>query len=102
MGEIKKAKTKKKSSDLWQSCDLNNTNELNRTDSYFRKNCIHRNCTFDFEYVLRRPNVKRPELVNTKKAGGSGSDLDHPRAVSSNTMPFYLPVCMSVCLCACM
>ena len=41
---------------------------------------------------------KRPELVNTKKAGGSG--LDHPRAVNLNGK-VILTVCMSVFLYAC-
>ena len=39
---------------------------------------------------------KRPELVITKKAGGS--DLDHPRAVNSNVKTI-LTVCLSVCMC---
>ena len=39
---------------------------------------------------------KRPELVNTKKAGGS--DLDHPRAVNSNDK-VILTVCLSICMC---
>ena len=39
---------------------------------------------------------KRPELVNTKKDGGSG--LDHPRAVSSNSK-VILTVCMYACMC---
>ena len=38
---------------------------------------------------------KRPELVNTKKAGGC--DLDQPRAVNSNGK-----VIQTVCLCVCL
>ena len=44
------------------------------------------------------PMSKRPEMVNTMKAGGSG--LDHPRAVNSNGK-VILTVCMSVFLYAC-
>ena len=39
---------------------------------------------------------ERPELVNTKKAGGS--DLDHLRAVNSNSK-IILTACLSVCMC---
>ena len=39
---------------------------------------------------------KRPELINTKKAGGS--DLDHWRAVNSNNKAI-LTVSLSVCMC---
>ena len=41
---------------------------------------------------------KRPELVNTKKTGGS--DLDSPRAENSNDK-VILTVCLSVCMCEC-
>ena len=39
---------------------------------------------------------KCPELVNTKKKGGS--DLDQPRAVNSNGK-VILTVCLSICMC---
>ena len=42
--------------------------------------------------------LKRPELVNTKKTGGS--DLDHPRAVHSNDKGIQT-VSLSVCMCEC-
>ena len=38
---------------------------------------------------------KRPELVNTKKA--DGSELDHPRAVNSNSKVILLTVCLYAC-----
>ena len=41
---------------------------------------------------------KRPELVNTKKAGGS--DLDDPRAVNSNGK-VILTVCLYACASTC-
>ena len=41
---------------------------------------------------------KRPELVNTKKTGGS--DLNHPR-VCTQTAKGILLVCLSVCMCEC-
>ena len=70
------------------------------------------NCTLDFQIDLHykghqamfcnAPKSKLPELDNTKKT--NGSDLDHPRAVSSSGKIFpsaCMSVCRRICVCVC-
>ena len=83
--------------DLWQSCDLINTNIFKRT-VIVGKNQIDLHCK-NLARFWDVPTSKRPELVNTEKAGGS--DLDHPRAVNLNdkaTLTVCLYACTSTCV----